>query len=445
MIKTKNRQLLFGSSLMLVIKGLSIIVSLITLPLYLEYIEDKSLLGVWFTIVSILTWILTFDLGLGNGLRNKLTIALGQKDFEASKSYISSAYSTIFGIVCLIIPIGLLLVKTINWNSVLNISEKVMSVSDLNKILIIMFLNISIQFFLRTINSIFYALQKSFFPSFLTLCSSLSILLIVGGLNYFKVNFDNALIYLAYINLVCTNFPLMIATSYLFITKSHLRPSINNINKTKALEILSLGGVFFWLQIMTLIIFNTNEILISNLVNPKYVVEYQIYNKFFVLMGTLFNIALTPLWSSITAAKSNNDFIWIEKIYKKIKKISYYMFIVQILLIFILPSIVNIWIPDNGIVIDYRYALIFSISGCLNIWVGLNATIVNGLGELKISLIFLTLGAFLNPLLSMYLVRLNHEWIMIIVSNCIALLPFAIIQPIVLNRILKYNQKEMRK
>ena len=44
--------------------------------------------GIWATILSFISWIYYCDLGIGNGLRNKLasTIVIGDK--EASKKYL---------------------------------------------------------------------------------------------------------------------------------------------------------------------------------------------------------------------------------------------------------------------------------------------------------------------------------------------------------------------
>ena len=57
------------------VKGASLILSLFTMPAYMRFFEDEQILGVWFTLLSVLSWILNFDLGIGNGLRNNLTSA----------------------------------------------------------------------------------------------------------------------------------------------------------------------------------------------------------------------------------------------------------------------------------------------------------------------------------------------------------------------------------
>ena len=49
----------------IVFKGLSIIISLLLVPLTLHYI-DKYNYGSWMTISSILVWIYYFDIGIGS-------------------------------------------------------------------------------------------------------------------------------------------------------------------------------------------------------------------------------------------------------------------------------------------------------------------------------------------------------------------------------------------
>ncbi|MDE5975352.1 MAG: hypothetical protein K2G69_02250, partial [Muribaculaceae bacterium] len=56
------------------VKGISILTSFLLVPLTLGYLRPVEY-GIWMTLSSILVWINYFDIGLGNGLRNKLAEA----------------------------------------------------------------------------------------------------------------------------------------------------------------------------------------------------------------------------------------------------------------------------------------------------------------------------------------------------------------------------------
>lgn len=63
----------------LIVKGISIPTQLLLVPLTISYISSE-LYGIWLTLTSIIGWIGFFDIGFGNGLRNKLTEALANND-----------------------------------------------------------------------------------------------------------------------------------------------------------------------------------------------------------------------------------------------------------------------------------------------------------------------------------------------------------------------------
>ena len=81
----KNKEIFSNSFFSMLIKGLGFIISFVSMPLYISYFDNQTILGIWFTIISILTWIFTFDLGLGNGLRNMLVSTFVNKDYKKQK------------------------------------------------------------------------------------------------------------------------------------------------------------------------------------------------------------------------------------------------------------------------------------------------------------------------------------------------------------------------
>ena len=69
---SRNRKIVINVVASFAVKLLTILISLIIVPLTLTYLSSYEY-GVWLTISSVLSWLDFFDVGLGNGLRNKLS------------------------------------------------------------------------------------------------------------------------------------------------------------------------------------------------------------------------------------------------------------------------------------------------------------------------------------------------------------------------------------
>ena len=106
------------------IRVAGILVSLLLVPFTLDYLNPYEY-GIWITLNSILTWINYFDIGLGNGLRNKLGEAIAGRDMKLGRVYVSTTFAlltVIVGILC----IGILIANNfIDWNSVLNTNPRI--------------------------------------------------------------------------------------------------------------------------------------------------------------------------------------------------------------------------------------------------------------------------------------------------------------------------------
>ena len=386
----KDKVILKNVIFSFIIKAMAIILVLVKIPMYMKYFKNSEILGIWFTILSILTWIFNFDLGIGNGLRNKLVKPIEDKNFKEIKKYVSAAYISIFIVIIIIGMFGFLIISVVNWNEFFNTTSNLISNLIFEKTMTIILIGLLIQFFLKLVYSIFYSMQKAFYPGLINFISELSLLVIILLLNN-DVSLDKKLLSIAIYYSLCMIIPLLISNIILFATKFKKSiPSIKSFSFRYAKSILIIGGLFFWIQIMYMIIVNTNEYLITWFVGPKYVVEYQVYNKIFSLIGTLFTLLLNPMWSMVTKALNNNDYLWIKNLYSRLKRISFFAMLCEFLLILFLQNLINIWLGNDSIDINYSYAILFAISGSLLIWNGVISTIVNGMGKLKVQFIFMT-------------------------------------------------------
>ena len=170
--KSDNKNIKINVVCTAIVKIVALVINLAMTPAYMDYFDNQESLGVWYTVLSMITWILACDMGIGNGLRNKLTEAIAKRDKIMQKRYISSAYIFMFGNAGGILLILIVMVRIVDWNRVLNIDDSIISNQDLKKIIIILIASIILQFVLRLITSICYALQQSFLPGFFALCTS---------------------------------------------------------------------------------------------------------------------------------------------------------------------------------------------------------------------------------------------------------------------------------
>lgn len=416
----------FGSFL---VKGGSLIVTMLVVPAYFRYFEDKTILGVWYTAISIITWMLNFDLGIGNGLRNYMVGPLVKRDVKATKRYISSAY--LMSVLISVIALGaaFVAVPRFNWNVIFNVSNDLISNKILVEMVLIIFVGIALQLVLKLISSILFAMQKAAIPNFLGLISGVMILLYV--LLAKSDNLRTNIISLAWVNVIAVNLPLLLATLGIFSTKlKHCIPDIRFFSRKNAMEVLKTGCTFLWLQIMFMLIINSSEFLISFLSVPENTTDFTVYNKIFATIATVFNLAMVPIWSAVTKASEEKNFHWIVALYKKLKIIALLAIFLQLAIIPFMQIFINLWLGADAISVNILYAAVFALFGSVFIWHSVIATIACGLGQLRLQFIFQTAGVLIKFALSFILMYFTHDWIVIILANFIALLPYGIVQTV---------------
>lgn len=363
-----------------ILKGLSILLSLVIVPLTLSYLT-KFEYGIWLTLNSILLWINYFDIGLGNGLRNKLTEAIAVDDWNKGKSYVSTTFFLLFVIVLGVVIIFAAINQFIDWNIVLNTKDT--PIHNINTIVLIVFTMCCINFVIKTIGIVHVAFQQpmvndmlSFLGQFLSFVS----IWVVVSLT------ESNLMYIAVCYSASPVIAYLIAYPYTFHYKyKKLAPSIGAINLKYTKVLGGMGIQFFILQIACLILYSTSNLIITRWFGAEEVTPYNIAYRYMTIATMLFVIIVNPLWSAITDAYARKEYQWIRNSINKMTKLWGVFLIFLVLMITISQFVFKLWLGDK-VYIPYTLLWSIFIFVSIDLWNKIYASFSCGVGHLKLQI-----------------------------------------------------------
>lgn len=390
-----SRSLIYSIAL----KSVGIVLSLITIPVTLSYI-NKYEYGVWITLNSVLTWIYYFDLGLGNGLRNKLTESIAKNDILKSKQYVSTTF-IILGILSITFYLlFFLLSQYIDWHRFLNIGKEV---SDIKIIIQMVMAGLCLNFILKNVGVIYISFQKAWVNDFLTFLGSLISLVTILIFKHFTHGsvFNVALIYtFAPICVYLIAFPITFKVLYKAIT-----PSITHFKRILVRDITVLGIKFLILQLSCLLMFSTSNLIISRLFSPLEVTPYSIASRYFSAMTMFFMIIINTMWSAITNAFARKDYTWIRSCINKLNLIWYGCCMLAVLMVVISKIIFKLWIGDH-ILIPYSLSIALAVYNLIYMLTNIYSSYCNGTGNLNGALVSMTIASVIFIPIANYLGKL---------------------------------------
>lgn len=398
------------------------------MPLYLKYFQDDGVLGAWYTLLSIVNWIYIFDFGMGNSLRNKLVKAIEEKNYDKGRSYVETSYTIISIIGLTFVVVAVVIISCFNMNEILNVSAQLISSRDLKKAVIILAVGIVACFSLKTINAVLFAFQKSAATSLSTLLSSVTMLMFI--LLYNNTCQNTAFVVLAIVHAIAIVAPLLLTTIIVFSTRigRQIRPRKFSLKKKTVGELLSLGGGFFVIQMMSLFVISTNEILITRFFGSACVVEYSIYHKVFNMASSICILVANPYWSKITQYITQHNFTNLKKTYRTLTLFGCVASFLIFLIVPLLQFGFNIWLKEKSIEVNYFIAIIFAVYTASYIFSIILTTVANGAGKLKTQLVFFGVAAVLKIPLIYLFKTVGFDWIAVIISVAIPMIAMCVAQ-----------------
>ena len=387
----------------LIIKGLSIVISLVVVPLTLNYLNPSNY-GIWLVLSSMVMWLSFFDIGFTQGLRNKFAVAKAKGDIQLARSYISTAYYYI-SIIFIIVWIVLFIVrKLVNWHSLLNIPIK--DEQQISTLAVIILTYLCLQFVLRIINTVLIADQNPAKSSFLDLLGQLISLVIIFLLTKFT---KGSLIYLGLAVGISQIIVLVFGTLFLFNNKYKIyRPSFKYIKNEYAKDLLNLGIKFFVPQIASIVQYQSASFLIAHYFNTEQVTSYNIAYKYFFTLQMVFMILLTPLWSGVTDAYHKGDFTWIKNVVKKYLLVLVPFVLAGGFMLALSAQVYDLWLGKNVIHIAFSISFLCYIYLSTFMFSSIFVSVINGVGALTIQFVTSIVTSIGFIALSMILIKRFH-------------------------------------
>ena len=396
------------------IKGWSVLVQLMLVPLTLACLGVYEN-GVWLTISSVLLWIDNLDVGLGNGLRNKLAIYIAENNIPKAREMVSS---TMAMLTVIIVPIAFFLVVLELLGDVYGLFNVSMEeVGNLPIILVAATMMVCSTFILKFLGNFYMGLQLPAVNN--AIVTSGNTLSLIGTWLVYVSN-AHSLLLVAIANTAGPLLAYMVCYPLTFYGKfSHLRPKFSMVRISAMKELFSIGSKFFVLQIAGIVLFFSTNIIISRFFTPAMVTPYQIANRYFMVAMLLFTIMCVPYWSATTDAYAKKDFGWIQRANCTLNRFIVFIFLLIVMMMCVSPFVYRIWIGDKAIVPlsmtvlvgFYEFVLICSTR---------YSFVLNGLGKLKLQL-YVTIAAAVAyiPLAIFAVSEVNDIKMLLIVMCCI--------------------------
>lgn len=419
-----RKQILFSFFL----KGVNIIIGFVYVPLMLAFVGEVKY-GLWLTIGSVISWFSFLDIGLGNGLRNHLAEAFAKEDRLLAKTLVSSAYSAVTFVSICALGIFSIVNFFLDWDSILRAPDSIEI--DLGLIVWLVFSMFCLQLIFKLIGTVLTAGQRPSLNTAIITCGNLVAVSLLLSLVWFSV--EGSLLMVAILQSVPIVLVLILASLYFYFADySDIKPSLKFFDKSKVKGLVGLGAKFFLLQIGQIVIYTTDNLIITRILGPEEVTTYFVPQKYFSLIILGFSIIMTPLWSAFTEAKAQNDFVWIRSTLKRLMQIWVGFFVLAGVLLMMSPIVYKLWVGQEvAHKITFSLSLLTAVFVCLSSFASIFLNFLNGFGKVSLQTLAIIVAAGINIPLSYYFGKsLGMGSTGVILASVVSISFFVVLMPL---------------
>ena len=320
----------------------TVLCSFASMPMCLLYLGVPGF-GVWATITSVVTLLAFADLGIGNGVLNLLSSALGRDDVGAIRRITATAFMILSGLGALGLTIFLVTYQLVPWDSLLGATGLLPGTTVAAGMLVLAFV-FALNLPTTLVQRLQFALQMGHLNGVAQAAGGVLGLVFI----YLVTKTDWGLAGMVAATLIAPLLTTWLSALWMFWQVPIYLPAPGDFSRQDSYAILKSGGQFLLLGVVFSLCQTSDSLIIANMHGPESVANYTIHLKYVSPIAFIGGLALTPLWAAYAEAMSRGDIIWIKSVFKR----SLVLIVVAgcvlsiILLIFIEP-VIQFWLKGR--------------------------------------------------------------------------------------------------
>jgi O-antigen/teichoic acid export membrane protein len=288
-------------------RTVGIIVGFITVPIVLGYLGPEKY-GLWVTVTSFTALLLFADLGLGQGLVNGMSTAEGTDRRAALPSLVASAFYMLVFVAVFLGVVFAAIYPVVPWSDVLSVrsSTDAQLAGPAIAVLVAMTL-VGLPFGL--VLRVRLALQESFIANvWLSVGSVVTLAALV-----LAIELGSTLPWLVFAFACGPLAASLLNWGFLLRKRPVLLPRPRYASVSEGRHLLSLGLLFFVVQIAGAGAYQTDNLVVARIVGVAAVTQYAVPMQLFMLTPTVISLLVYPLWPAYREALAREDDLWFRR------------------------------------------------------------------------------------------------------------------------------------
>ena len=419
-------------SLSLVYRIVDMLIGLIMFPLILTYVTNEEY-GIWAVIFSFTNLFNFLNVGLDGGLRNNFAICLAKNDNETAKYYVSTAYISLAVISTISIVLLFLINPFIDWIMILNTSQEYSE--TVSYLIIFAFMSFFISLVLKLIITLLSADQK---PSVANLNNLLQKFLSLVSILILIFTSEGSLFLLGIVfSIVPVAVLLFLSIFYFSRQYKEYKPQIRYFKLKYLNNIMDIGLKIFIIRIAVVVLFTTDNLIITQLFGPAEVTTYQVAHKYFTIPLMIFTVFAGTLWSAVTDAYHRNEIKWIDNAVNKLVRLWVFLSAGVVLMLISASLVFEIWLRGK-VYVPFMLSAGWALFMILQTYNMIYVNVINGIGKLKIQLYTAINSMLLNIPLSVYFsLNLKMGVSGVIYATCVSIIISIVLRKIQFVKVMK--------